>query len=117
PARAAPAVAAAPPRAPLRAAPPDPRPRPAGGARAPRLPLFFVPNRGQHPPAVRFQARTLGGAVFFTPREVVLALPRPEGPGGAGNGSIAGDPRGASLGAERGVPVQFVRVRFVGAAG
>jgi uncharacterized repeat protein (TIGR01451 family) len=99
-----------------RAASPEPPATPEVGARAPGLPLFFVPNLGQSPPAVRFQARTLGGAVFFTQREVVLALPRPERPGPAGKASIAGDPREATLGAERGVPVQFVRVRFVGAS-
>ncbi|HEY6547107.1 MAG TPA: SBBP repeat-containing protein, partial [Vicinamibacteria bacterium] len=70
------------------------------------MPLFFVPNQGQSPAPVRFQARALGGAAFFTPTEVVLALPRPGG---------SGDPRGATLGADPGVPVKFVRVRFVGA--
>lgn len=40
-----------------------------------RLPLSFVPNAGQTDPTVRFQARGLGGGLFFTPNEVVLTLP------------------------------------------
>ena len=32
-----------------------------------------VPNAGQSDPSVRFEARASGGAVYFTPREVVLA--------------------------------------------
>ena len=39
------------------------------------LPLSFVPNTGQTDPAVRFQARGLGGQLFFTPAEIVLTLP------------------------------------------
>lgn len=37
-----------------------------------RLALAFVPNRGQTDPAVRMEARGLGGSLFFTPGEVVL---------------------------------------------
>ena len=37
--------------------------------------LPFVPNVGQNDPAVRFQAHPMGGAIFFTPAEVVLSLP------------------------------------------
>src|SRR5262249_31838069 len=40
-----------------------------------QLPLAFVPNAGQTEAAVRFVAHGLGGTLFFTPREVVLALP------------------------------------------
>ena len=39
------------------------------------LPLSFVLNTGQTDPAVKFQARSMGGTLFFTPGEVVLALP------------------------------------------
>ena len=39
------------------------------------LPLTFVPNTGQTDPSVRFHASWDGGTLFFTPREVVLALP------------------------------------------
>lgn len=44
-------------------------------ARLSTLPLAFVPNQGQTDRSVRFLARGLGGTVFFTPGEVVLALP------------------------------------------
>ncbi len=40
-----------------------------------KLPLSFVPNVGQTDPAVRFQAHDMGGTVFFTSGEAVLALP------------------------------------------
>src|SRR4029079_1426615 len=40
-----------------------------------QLPLSFVPNAGQTDAAVRYQAHGLGGTLFFTPREIVLALP------------------------------------------
>jgi len=40
-----------------------------------KLPLSFVPNAGQSNPAVRFQVRSKGGTLFFTPNEVVLSLP------------------------------------------
>jgi hypothetical protein len=42
-----------------------------------KLPLSFVPNAGQTDPSVRFQVASLGGTIFFTPREVVLSLPSP----------------------------------------
>jgi hypothetical protein len=54
------------------------KPQSATAARAPRisaLPLTFVANRGQTDARVRFVARGLGGAIFFTPREIVLSLP------------------------------------------
>ena len=57
----------------------------------PAEPLAFVPNRGQTDPRVRFQTEAAGAEVFFTPAEVVLALP----------GDDAGSP--------------VVRVRFEGA--
>ena len=40
-----------------------------------RLPLSFVPNAGQLDPTVRFQVRSAGGTVFFTPSAIVLSLP------------------------------------------
>jgi hypothetical protein len=40
-----------------------------------QLPLAFVPNAGQTDPTVRFEARALGGTLFFTPAAVILALP------------------------------------------
>ena len=40
-----------------------------------KLPLPFVPNAGQTDPAVRFQVHDMGGTIFFTASEVVLALP------------------------------------------
>src|SRR5918911_1513897 len=39
-----------------------------------KLPLSFVANAGQSDPAVRFQAEGMGGSIFFTPEEVVLAF-------------------------------------------
>ena len=89
--------------------------RPAGLRRA-GLPLTFVPNAGQTDPAVGFQAETRGGTLFFMPSEVVLALPQ--------TASAARPPSGRDLDASRdrgaftdsGVPVHFVRLRFLGAA-
>src|SRR5262245_38510423 len=80
------------------------------------VPLFFVANQGQSDAAVRFQARALGGAAFFTASDMVLALPQPGSATGSDRRAVPGDPRTAELGAERGVPVKFVRVRFVGAS-
>lgn len=51
---------------------------PSGAALTPSLadlPITFVPNVGQSDPDVRFQAQGLGGMLFFTPAEIVLALP------------------------------------------
>jgi hypothetical protein len=45
-----------------------------------KLPLSFVPNTGQTDPSVRFQVRSMGGRLFFTPSEVVLSLPTPAEP-------------------------------------
>src|SRR5437762_456152 len=39
-----------------------------------RLTLAFEPNAGQTNPSVRFQAHVPGGAIFFTPSEVVLSM-------------------------------------------
>lgn len=39
-----------------------------------RLPLRFIPNLGQFEKKVQFQASSLGGSIYFTPSEVVLAL-------------------------------------------
>src|SRR5260221_13143350 len=38
------------------------------------LPLSFVPNLGQTDAVVQFQARSAGGSLFFTSREIVLSL-------------------------------------------
>lgn len=52
---------------------------PVRGVEAPQLPdlkvpLSFVPNRGQTDPAVRYQVRGPGSALFFTEDKVVLSL-------------------------------------------
>jgi hypothetical protein len=39
------------------------------------LPLQFIPSTGQTDPNVDFTVRSLGGALFFTPDEVVFTLP------------------------------------------
>ena len=39
------------------------------------LPLSFVPNAGQSDAVVRYQARAMGGALFFEDDAVVLSLP------------------------------------------
>ncbi|HKJ38570.1 MAG TPA: SBBP repeat-containing protein [Anaerolineales bacterium] len=39
-----------------------------------QLPLYFVPNLGQFDKDVDFQTNALGGSIFFTESEVVLAL-------------------------------------------
>jgi hypothetical protein len=44
-------------------------------ARYGQLPLSFVANAGQSDPDVRFQARTMGGTVYFEDAAVVLSLP------------------------------------------
>ncbi|NQU09794.1 SBBP repeat-containing protein [bacterium] len=49
--------------------------RPAPVARWGVLPLVFEPNQGQTDPQVEFLARGPGYTVWFTPTEVVLALP------------------------------------------
>jgi len=40
-----------------------------------KLPLSFTPNVGQTEPAVKFQVHDMGGTIFFTSSEAVLALP------------------------------------------
>ncbi len=45
-----------------------------------KLPLSFVPNAGQTNSTVRFEARGMGGRLFFTPGGVVLSLPTPAEP-------------------------------------
>jgi hypothetical protein len=60
-----------------------PAPAPAPPVVAPdfgRLPLAFVPNAGQTNPDVQFQARGMGGTIFFTSEEVVLSLPTADQP-------------------------------------
>jgi len=49
-----------------------------------RLPLAFAPNVGQLDPAVRFQLAIPGGAWFFTPGAVVLAIDDRQPPNGGG---------------------------------
>jgi hypothetical protein len=39
----------------------------AGWAQSMKLPLSFIPNVGQSAPEVQFQARGLGGNLYFTP--------------------------------------------------
>ena len=39
-----------------------------------RLPLSFVANIGQFDKSVKFQTNSLGGSIYFTPSEVILAL-------------------------------------------
>ena len=60
----------------------------AGSGGPVSVPLTFVPNAGQTDPAVRFQAHSLGGTLFFTPSEVILALPE-AGPAGAANNTAS----------------------------
>ncbi len=54
---------------------------PAARTAAPKKPdlskmgLGFVPNRGQADPAVRYEARGMGGSLFFTESGVTLTLP------------------------------------------
>src|SRR5688572_4535487 len=58
-----------------------------------RLPMTFVPSAASTDGGARFEAQTLGGTVFFTPSEVVLALPRPAAggrPGAARELSVRG---------------------------
>ena len=72
PNRAANSHTAAPATAPAAGAPPAPAaPRPDFS----RLPLAFVPNQGLTDASVRFVVRSGLSTLFFTPDEVVLALP------------------------------------------
>jgi hypothetical protein len=50
--------------------------------------LMFVPNAGQLDPAVRFQSTAMGGALFFAPDEVVLALPEHSPQSGAAAAAV-----------------------------
>lgn len=40
-----------------------------------KIPLSFAPNVGQADAAVRYHVRGMGGSIFFTPQEIVLAVP------------------------------------------
>lgn len=40
-----------------------------------RMPLLFVPNVGQHTPEVQFEARGMGGTLWFSREQVQMALP------------------------------------------
>ncbi len=79
-----------------------------------KLPLSFVPNAGQTDPAVRFQVRGMGGTIFFTDGEVVLALPATQARATGANVRVAG-----MLGQDPPIVVQpptVVRMQFVDAA-
>src|SRR5919201_4420450 len=54
------------------------------------LPLSFEPNQGQTDPSVRFMAHASGGALFFTPSEVVLSLQSAPAPAVKGKPAVAG---------------------------
>ncbi|MDM8530340.1 SBBP repeat-containing protein, partial [Anaerolineales bacterium HSG25] len=45
-----------------------------------QVPLSFIPNKGQTDSQVQFTVRSLGGTLYFTPQELVLALPNPSSP-------------------------------------
>jgi uncharacterized repeat protein (TIGR01451 family) len=82
-------------------------------SRAPldRLPMTFVPSADRGDGGPRFEAHTLGGTLFFTPTEVVLALPRtPSGRQPATARDLSARAGGG------GVPVSVVRLRFLDAA-
>jgi hypothetical protein len=51
--------------------------RPMPTVAAGQLPLAFTPYAGRADSAVTFQARGLGGTLFFSPTVVMLALPAP----------------------------------------
>src|SRR6266540_2751705 len=74
-----------------------------------RLPLAFVPNAGQTDARVKYQVRGQGGTVFFTPQEVVIAIPdKPNRGQQAGNTPI--------ISATQPISLSVVRVSFDGAS-
>lgn len=79
-------------------------------SRARTIPLSFVRNVGQRDPAVRFEARSMGGMIFFTPGEVVLALPTAHGQTQRPH-DLALDPAASAAG----LPATVVRLSFDGA--
>jgi hypothetical protein len=60
---------------------PEPRLTPTDTASAQtalaQLPLRFIPNQGQTDPMVKFHVHSLGGSLFFSPKEVVFSLSAP----------------------------------------
>ncbi len=91
-----------------------------------KLPLSFIPNMGQADSAMRFQARGVGGALFFTPNEVVLAVAPPPSEN-AGAPSSSGSNNGSRTPTATPTPTppgggqnatdgpRIVRIRFDGA--
>jgi hypothetical protein len=65
-------------------------------------PITFERNEGQTGPEVKFLSRGRGGTVFFTEREIVFSLSKPE-------------PEKAGRGAEFSPMREVVRMRFAGA--
>jgi len=71
----------------LPASPGAPGPGPEGAVLScARPPLYFIENRGQVDPQVRYYARGNGWALFFTPQGVTLALAPSPGRAGAAVG-------------------------------
>jgi YVTN family beta-propeller protein len=64
---------------------PGPAPAAPGIEDLGRIPLAFVPNRGQADAAVQFQAHGGGATFFFTAQEVLLSLPLTPPSGQAGD--------------------------------
>jgi hypothetical protein len=76
-----------------------------------KLPLSFVPNRGQiNTEDVRFQAHALGGTIYFAPQEIVLALPTEQHHLQPGNNQVISD-SAQHLSSENSKP-SMLRMRF-----
>jgi RHS repeat-associated protein len=75
-----------------------------------RMPLTFVPNTGQTDALARFVMRGMGGTLFFTPGELVMALRTPT----RQDGQV--DPRSPGRPRPRPTLATVVRLRYVGAS-
>lgn len=96
------------------------RPEPTSSMLTPSfadLPIAFVPNVGQSDPAVQFQAQGLGGMLFFSPDQIVLALPTStNSPSAQAASSDSETPPAPKIEATRRADREsVVRLRFLGA--
>jgi hypothetical protein len=79
-----------------------------------RVPVFFVENRGQTDPGVRFYAQGLGGVVFLADDGLTLALPPPGPPLPPGRGFA--HPGRVEVAAVPAGPRRILRLAFPGSS-
>lgn len=85
---------------------------PSSQASAGGLPLAFIPNRGQTEAAVRFQANSADGAMFFTAEGIIIATAR-SAEGAPPHAAHEPDP--ANIALRRSATFSVTRLHFVGA--